>query len=71
MIQIDDNDMPITVAEKLIHATRSYKPTSPLEKAITKAVTGDENAMRTVDMFDENELREIIGYIEVYLKHND
>lgn len=65
MIQINDNDLPITVAEKIINGTKPYDPTD-LMKAITKAVTGDEHSSDTQDMFDIKEIKEIADYLMVY-----
>lgn len=70
MIQINDNDMPITVAEKIICGT---KPNDNLiDRALTKAITGDEEAGKSVDMFDIDEIREIANYLLVYCdSHKD
>ena len=65
MIQINDNDAPITVVEKLITATR--EPNNKLEELINKTFGGEGKP----DMFTDDELREIADYIYVYLKHND
>lgn len=65
MIQINDNDAPITVVEKLITATREAN--NKLEESINKAFGGEGKP----DMFTDDELREIADYIYVYLKHND
>lgn len=65
MIQINDNDAPITVVEKLITATRETN--TKLEELFNKTF-GREGKP---DMFTDDELREIADYIYVYLKHND
>ena len=65
MIQINDNDLPITVAEKIITGTKPYSPTLAM-KAFAKAITGNETASDTVDMFDLEELKEIADYLLVY-----
>ena len=65
MIEINDTDMPITVAEKIINGTKHWTP-NPLAKALAKAITGDENAGDTVDMFDLDEIKEIADYLTVY-----
>lgn len=65
MIKIEDNDSPITAADKLIHGTRPYNPT-PAAATLSKAITGDENASDTVDMYDLEELKEIADYLMVY-----
>ena len=65
MIEIKDTDLPITVAEKIITGTKPYNAT-PLTKAVVKALTGDEKAGDTVDMFDLKEIKEIADYLMVY-----
>lgn len=66
MIQIDDFDLPIQVAEKIIGGTKEV-PASPLDKATFKAFTGKE-LKDTVhrDMFDLEEIKEIADYLIVY-----
>lgn len=65
MIIINDNDMPITVAEKIIQGTKPYKP-SPMMKSLSVAITGDDSAGETRDMFDLEEIKEIADYLMVY-----
>ena len=65
MIQINDNDLPITVAEKIINGTKPYNPTD-LMKSLTKIVTGDGHSSDTQDMFDLEEIKEIADYLIVY-----
>lgn len=71
MIQINDNELPITAAEKIIRGTKPYNPT-PLMKSMIKAVTGDDHAGESVDMFDLEEIKEIADYLIVYYEsHKD
>ena len=65
MIQINDNDLPITVAEKIIKGIKPNNQT-PFMKSLAKAVTGDEHASESVDMFDLEEIKEIADYLIVY-----
>ena len=65
MIQIENNDLPITVAEKIINGTKPYNPT-PLMKSFAKAITGNENAGDTQKMFGLEEIKEIVDYLMVY-----
>lgn len=65
MIQIYDNDLPITAAEKIIRGVRPNNPT-PLMKSLATAVIGDEHASENVDMFDLEEIKEIADYLIVY-----
>lgn len=63
MITINDNDLPITAAEKIIKGTKIYKPTE-LEKSFIKGITGEEKA--EIDMFSVDEIKEIADYLMVY-----
>ena len=65
MIQINDNDLPITAAEKIIGGVKPNNPT-PFMKSFAKAVTGDEHASENIDMFDLEEIKEIADYLMVY-----
>lgn len=69
MITINDNDLPITVAEKIINGTKPYNPT-PLMKAVVKVITGDENTANEVDMFDSEEIKEIADYLMIYYNNH-
>lgn len=66
MIQIDDFDLPIQVAEKIIGGIKEV-PASMLDKVAYKTFTGKELG-KTVhrDMFDLEEIKEIAGYLMVY-----
>lgn len=65
MIQINDSDLPIMVAEKIINGTKPYNP-RPFMKSLSKSITGDEHARENVDMFDLDEIKEIADYLMVY-----
>jgi hypothetical protein len=65
MIQIEDTDMPIDVANKIIKGIKPNNPT-PLMKALSKGITGDEHAGETIDMFNLEEIKEIADYLMVY-----
>lgn len=66
MIQIDDFDLPIQVAEKIIGSTKEVTLT-PMMKVIRKAVIGEDGGDKTtVDMFDLEEIKEIADYLIVY-----
>ena len=65
MIEINDTDLPITVAEKIITGTKPYVAT-PMVKALAKAITGSETASDTMDMFGLEEIKEIADYLMVY-----
>lgn len=70
MIQINDNDMPITAAEKIIRGTKPNNPT-PLMRSLAKAVTGDDHAGESVDMFSIEEIKEIADYLIVYYESHE
>ena len=65
MIKINDADLPITVAEKIITGTKPYAAT-PLVKEIVKTITGSEAESESVDMFELEEIKEIADYLMVY-----
>lgn len=67
MIQIEDNDLPITAAEKIIRGTKPYNPT-PVMKAMLKMIPGEDN---TQDMFDLEEIKEIADYLMVYYNSHE
>lgn len=59
MIQIEDYDTPIQVAEKIIEGTKKV-PATILDKAF------GEEEMVSKDMFELEEIKEIAGYLMVY-----
>ena len=65
MIQINDDDLPVMVAEKIIKGVKPNNPT-PLMRLLAKMVTGDEHASESIDMFDLEEIKEIADYLTVY-----
>lgn len=66
MIQIEDYDMPITVAEKLVSGTKEVTLT-PIAETIRRAIVGEELGDKTTgDMFDLEENKEIADYLMVY-----
>jgi len=66
MIQIDDFDLPIQVAEKIIGGMKE-QPASMLDKAAYKAFTGKELGEKVHrNMFDIEEIKEIADYLMVY-----
>lgn len=69
MIQINDNDLPITVAEKIINGTKPNKYSTDGWKALSKAVTGIE--CDTIDMFSLEEIKEIVSYLRVYCEWHE
>ena len=69
MILINDDDLPIAVAEKIITGTKPYNPT-PVAKAFAVALTGSDNAGDTVDMFNLEDIKEIAEYLNLYYEHH-
>lgn len=65
MIQINDNDMPITVAEKIINGTKPNDISEALRNATEKlfGIRAD-----TQDMFSLEEIKEIADYLMVYFQ---
>ena len=69
-VLIEDNDLPITVAQKIITGTKPNNPT-PTMKMIGKMLTGDETACDTVDMFSLEEIEEIMMYLATYISAHE
>ena len=65
MIQINNDDLPITAAEKIIRGTKPSNQTE-FAKSLAKAITGNEDAGDTQDMFELEEIKEIADYLMVY-----
>ena len=65
MITIEDNDLPITAAQKLICGTKPNNP-NELQRCLAKVTLGDETALDTQDMFSFDEINEIAQYLLVY-----
>ena len=65
MFVVNDKDLPITVAQKIISGTKP-NIASAMNKALAKAFTGDPEAGETVDMFSLEEIQEISDYLRVY-----
>lgn len=66
MIQIEDYDMPITVAEKIVSGTKEVT-LPPMMNTLRRAVVGEELGDKTTeDMFDLEEIKEIADYLVVY-----
>lgn len=65
MIRINDTDLPIVAAEKIVTGVKPSNPT-PIEKCLAKVITGDENAIGTISMFDLEDIKEIADHLMVY-----
>lgn len=68
MFEIKDDDLPITVAQKIIVGTKPVT-LSPVMKAAAKALTGIEHD-GTDDMFSLDEIEEIADYLKAYVEHH-
>lgn len=69
MIQIENNDLPVTVAQKLITATSTVNAT-PLHKLVYKSIGKECGETVEEDMFNDDDLREIADHIYAYLRRN-
>jgi hypothetical protein len=65
MIQIDDNDIPIEVAQKIINGTMEVEA-NMVDKAMMRAFGGKEIDTIHRDMFSIADIKEIAGYLLVY-----
>lgn len=72
MIQIEDNDSPITVAQKLIQGTKSVgiTPAMRLGAALGLRPVPEPGAQIEVDMYSDAEIREIADYLLTYSKYH-
>lgn len=71
MIQINDSDLPIEVAQKLVTGTKIVT-LGPLSRSIKKAITGEDSEEAEEDMFSLEEIKEIADYLMVYYEaHKD
>lgn len=64
MFVINDKDLPITVAEKIIKGT---KPISELYQKLGNNLVGGDG---TEDMFSIDDIKEIADYLLVYYNSN-
>ena len=69
MITIEDDDLPIVAAQKIITGTKPYSPT-PLMKQVTEAVAGKGVDCNSVDMFDLDEIKEIADYLMAFYNNH-
>ena len=65
MLQIDDNDTPIEVAQKIINGTAEVEA-SMVDKAMMRTFGCKEVDTVHRDMFSIAEIKEIAGYLLVY-----
>jgi hypothetical protein len=63
MIQMNDNDLPVTVAEKLVCGTKPTDLSEAMRNA-TEKMFGFK--LDTQDMFTLEEIKEIADYLMVY-----
>ena len=71
MIQIEDNDTPIIAAQKIIHGTKAVEWTQASKLGYVLA-TGEAPKEKEceLDMFSEEEIREIADYLLTYCKYH-
>ena len=65
MFVINDRDLPITVAQKIITGTADYEATE-FQKNVLRAITGTEDTSR--EMFTLDEIEEIAKYLMTYVE---
>ena len=71
MIQINDNDQPIEVVQKLVTGTKVVK-LSAMQKALRTVMENDNSEECEIDMFSMEEIKEIIDYLTIYYEaHKD
>ena len=67
MIQINDYDQPIQVAQKLVTGTKIVT-LNTIQKAVRSVMVNDNSAEVEFDMFSLEEIKEIIDYLMIYYK---
>lgn len=71
MIQINDNDSPITAAQKIIHGIKA-EPMTPARRLGFILANGEapkEDAVYEVDMFTLSDIMEIADYLLTYYRY--
>lgn len=71
MIQINDNDSPITAAQKIIHGIKA-EPMTPARRLGFILANGEapkEDAVYEVDMFTVEEIRELTNYLMMWCRY--
>ena len=73
MIQIEDNDTPITAAQKIIHGTKpmTWTPASKLGYILATGEAPKEDEKAELDMFSLEDIREIAEYLQTYCKYHE
>ena len=73
MIQIEDTDSPITVAQKIINGKKlsTVTPIMKLGAALAFRPVPEPGAQIEVDMFSDAEIREIAEYLLMYSKYHE
>jgi len=72
MIQINDNDSPIIVAQKIIHGIKAVPvtPARAIGEILTTGKAPKVGHEIKVDMFTDEEIREIAEYLLTYWKYH-
>jgi len=68
MIQINDDDLPITAAEKIIRGTKDVKATVMDKVAYERYLGKPCGETVEKDIFDDDDIREIADHLYVYLR---
>lgn len=67
MITIRDNDLPITVAEKIINGRKPSDLSEQMQRVIDKMFG---SCSSTQDMYSLDEIKEIADYLMVYYNNH-
>lgn len=67
MITINDNDLPITVAEKIINGRKPSDLSEQMQRAIDEMFG---SCSSTQDMYSLDEIKEIADYLMVYYNNH-
>lgn len=69
MIVIEDSDLPITVAQKLVTGQKEFE-ISEMQARIRAMIIPNETLPPMMDMFSNAELSEIAQYLLTYCENN-
>lgn len=70
MIKIEDDDIPIVAAQKIITAVRKNDP-SDVTRGLSAVFYGDASAYDYVDMYSLQEIQELAEYLLVYVRAHE
>ena len=73
MIQIEDSDIPITVAQKIINGMKplTVTPLMRFGTLLREGAAPEVGEQTEIHIFSDHEIREIAEYLLTYSKHRE